>query len=90
MDAPEGRDRRVDARSSFETKPLRSMLPPAAPYPSYPTPPIPSAAIFGDDLVGKLVARPILLDQGSDLRLHEGAHAFDQRALTVGKKRRGS
>ena len=72
--------------SSMQTKPLRSMLPPTAPYPSYPTPPIPSAAIFGTISWGNLSRAQKSSIRGATSGLHKGAHALDERAVAIGKK----
>ena len=86
VDAPESRDRGVDARKLHGDEAVEehaaadgavSLVSDAANT---------ERGDLRHDLVGKLVARPKVLDQGSDLGLHKGAHALDERAVAIGKK----
>ena len=83
MHAPERRDRRIDPRQFHRDKTVQQ---PAAPGRAISLIAYPADADLGhfrDDLEGKFIARPIILDHRRHHAFRECTHAFDQRPLPL-------
>jgi hypothetical protein len=83
VNAPEGRDRRVNARQLHGDQTAQQPAPACGPVTlvSDPRDIDVERRELRDDFVRELVPRPIVFNNGRDLRLHEVAHALDDRPL---------